>query len=124
MKNLTFPLMLICLFSTTLLFAQSEEKKEVSSSFLYKHMHSMQYDAVIHIQRNTKEQAYQSSLKVLKEYDQSVKIESTRNANDEISYLKFQNDAFSCSSVNFGSLLITIDDNKITSCGIVDIDHM
>ena len=122
MRNLIFLFILVSMLASGQAFAQTEETKTILNYTT--ELHALQFDAIIHIKRNTSERDFAKSLRSIKTYDQEVKIEYKRNEKGEIRFLKFKNISFECSSDSFGSLIIVIDEDKIKSCGIVDIDHM
>jgi len=51
-------------------------------------------------------------------------IKHKRNEFGEITYFKFQADAMSCASDEFGALGIVIKNNKLISCSAADYSYM
>lgn len=97
-------------------FGQSNSNITIPA--ISKDLHELDYDVALHIRRSTEEKTYDKIFDLLKSYEPTAKIDLTRNEAGEIIKLKFEFRGASCSSDDFGSLVVLIKDDEVQSCGI------
>ena len=78
-------------------------------------------DSIVRIDHYINENEIQEKIQLLKKISKNIMIEYSRGDDGNIKVLKAYNEKISCSSDNFGHLIITVRSKTTMKCAISDL---
>jgi len=111
-QSLKFIVAITMLISCQNLFGQDDKPEMPPSAKMYHMIADLEYDLIVRINRDMKEEELRARIRVMNSFDASVKIDYSWDESGNIRTLKCTNSGSSCESDDFGYLIVGFENGR------------